>query len=612
MTNGAAALAAFALLVFAAPAGAATPFSWTPANVDGGNAIQGISCPTTSLCVATDSAGNVIASDNPAGGVLAWALPDNVTGTSINDISCPTTSLCVAVDQAGFVWTSTDPTTAGTWTGTSINGGAALRAVSCPTTTLCVAAGGSGNVVWATSPTAGPWTQATIAGTNLLSSISCPTTALCVTGDDLGNAYNTTTPTGLAGAWSPAALISPGPAVLQGMSCPTTTFCIAVDDSGNAITTSVPTGLAGAWTLANVDGFAFINWVSCPTTSMCVAGDSTGNVLSSSNPAGGAAAWDTDSVNGGQVRAVSCPTTAFCAAAGNAGNVIIGIQPTLSAAAAGTGNGTITGSGINCPGVCSQIYPTGTAVVLTATPAADGSTFAGWSGACTGTGPCNLTMSSDRAVTATFDQAPPAAGPSSVPPPPPGPAPTSTLPAPEPNKTANATPVSGVVRVKEAGTTKFVPLNRPDQVRFGTVFDVRTGVVEIVISDGHGGVYKARFSEGVFKLVAAAGGFAELQLVGGNFKGCPKAAKGGAAAAGSSRGRSVRHLWGEGTGKFRTKGRFASAAIRGTKWLTDDRCKGTLMTVALGSVTVRDLVKRKSIALRAPKSYFAAAARERR
>lgn len=70
----------------------------------------------------------------------------------------------------------------------------------------------------------------------------------------------------------------------------------------------------------------------------------------------------------------------------------------------GTGTGTITGTGINCPGDCNQAYPDGTAVTLTATPTG-GSTFAGWSGACTGTGPCNLTMSVDRAVSGTFTAA---------------------------------------------------------------------------------------------------------------------------------------------------------------------------------------------------------------
>jgi hypothetical protein len=104
------------------------------------------------------------------------------------------------------------------------------------------------------------------------------------------------------------------------------------------------------------------------------------------------------------------------------------------------------------------------------------------------------------------------------------------------------------------------------------------------------------------------GAIAELRLVGGNFKRCPRAAKGGAATlASAKKGRSVRHLWGSGSGSFRTKGRVASATIRGTRWLTDDRCFGTLVKVTAGSVTVRDLVKKKARVLRARRSYFAAA-----
>ena len=51
----------------------------------------------------------------------------------------------------------------------------------------------------------------------------------------------------------------------------------------------------------------------------------------------------------------------------------------------GTGTGTITGTGINCPGDCTETYPDGTAVTLSANPTG-GSSFAGWSGDCTGTG----------------------------------------------------------------------------------------------------------------------------------------------------------------------------------------------------------------------------------
>ena len=76
----------------------------------------------------------------------------------------------------------------------------------------------------------------------------------------------------------------------------------------------------------------------------------------------------------------------------------------LSVTKAGTGAGTVTSSpaGINCGTTCSANYASGTSVTLTAA-AASGSTFAGWSGACTGTGACTVSMTAARAVTATFN-----------------------------------------------------------------------------------------------------------------------------------------------------------------------------------------------------------------
>ena len=66
-----------------------------------------------------------------------------------------------------------------------------------------------------------------------------------------------------------------------------------------------------------------------------------------------------------------------------------------------TGSGSITGTGIDCGADCSEIYKSGTAVTLTATPG-PGSTFTGWSGDCSGTGTCIVTMSQARSVTANF------------------------------------------------------------------------------------------------------------------------------------------------------------------------------------------------------------------
>jgi uncharacterized repeat protein (TIGR02543 family) len=78
------------------------------------------------------------------------------------------------------------------------------------------------------------------------------------------------------------------------------------------------------------------------------------------------------------------------------------IPSTYTLTATKTGNGTITGTQINCGADCTGTYNTNSVVALTATPAT-GNVFSGWSGACTGTGACNVTMNAAKTVTATFN-----------------------------------------------------------------------------------------------------------------------------------------------------------------------------------------------------------------
>ena len=78
----------------------------------------------------------------------------------------------------------------------------------------------------------------------------------------------------------------------------------------------------------------------------------------------------------------------------------------LNIAIAGKGSVTVEGLSINCSASCAQAVASGSAVHLDATPAS-GMVFSGWSGACTGTGGCDLTLTQDAAVTATFAPAPP-------------------------------------------------------------------------------------------------------------------------------------------------------------------------------------------------------------
>jgi uncharacterized repeat protein (TIGR02543 family) len=77
----------------------------------------------------------------------------------------------------------------------------------------------------------------------------------------------------------------------------------------------------------------------------------------------------------------------------------------LTVATAGSGSGTVSQSasvaGTSCGAGCTA-YPDNTVVTLTAN-AASGSTFAGWSGACSGTSTCTVTMNQSQTVTATFN-----------------------------------------------------------------------------------------------------------------------------------------------------------------------------------------------------------------
>jgi hypothetical protein len=52
--------------------------------------------------------------------------------------------------------------------------------------------------------------------------------------------------------------------------------------------------------------------------------------------------------------------------------------------------------------------------------------------------------------------------------------------------------------------------------------------------------------------------------------------------------------------------------VRGTRWLTEDRCGGTLTRVTDGAVVVRDLARRRNVIVRAGHSYLAKARAHRR
>ena len=71
----------------------------------------------------------------------------------------------------------------------------------------------------------------------------------------------------------------------------------------------------------------------------------------------------------------------------------------------GDGSVNIQPDNITCTSNCTEVFNDGTSVTLTATADA-GYTFASWTGACTGTGPCDLEMTTNRSVAAEFVEQP--------------------------------------------------------------------------------------------------------------------------------------------------------------------------------------------------------------
>jgi hypothetical protein len=169
-------------------------------------------------------------------------------------------------------------------------------------------------------------------------------------------------------------------AVVIGKSVPTSTGnALSVSVTGNGTVTSAPSG------------------ISCGSTCNASFANRTQVTLTATAASGSVfTGW-----NG------ACSGTDQCIVVMNsAQNVsatfVTGASFNLAAAISGSGSVASAPSGISCgSSTCDASFASGAQVTLTATPAT-GDIFTGWSGACSGTGSCIVTMSAAESVTAMF------------------------------------------------------------------------------------------------------------------------------------------------------------------------------------------------------------------
>jgi hypothetical protein len=197
---------------------------------------------------------------------------------------------------------------------------------------------------------------------------------------------------------------------------------------------------------------------------------------------------------------------------------------------------------------------------------------------------------------------------------------------PNANETVVVQELTGQVLVKLPDTDQYVDLASLtlEEVPNGTLVDARKGRFALTVAAAADATASTVFYDGiasVSQLAPAepgAPGITELALSGGDFgKPCTtalakakpkkKAKRKTLAVEEQKPVKPVRRLWGNGSGSFRTKGRYGAATVRGTIWLTEDYCNGTLVRVQRGVVAVRDVVKNRTVLVPAGKSYFAEA-----
>jgi phospholipase C len=302
----------------------------------------GISCgQTCGTSFAKGTAVTLTATPGTGSTFAGWSGSCSGTGT------CTVTLTASASVTAAFNVIPVQLTVqnAGTGTGTVTS---SPTGINCGTT--CSATFGLGTSV---TLTAAPSTGSTFAGW----SGACSGTSTC------------------------AVTLTAATSVTATFNVPTSQLTVQDAGTGTGTVTSSPSG------------------INCGST--CSANIATGTSVTLTETAG------TGSTFAGWSGACSGTGACVVALAANASvtatfNLSSGILLTVQDA--GTGSGTVTSSpaGIDCPGTCAAGFDKGTQVVLTAAPAS-GTTFAGWSGLCTGIGTCNLTLEGSTTVTPTFE-----------------------------------------------------------------------------------------------------------------------------------------------------------------------------------------------------------------
>jgi hypothetical protein len=165
---------------------------------------------------------------------------------------------------------------------------------------------------------------------------------------------------------------------------------------------------------------------------------------------------------------------------------------------------------------------------------------------------------------------------------------------------------SGAVTIQAPGAPAATPFTG-GRVPFGATLDATKGRVRLISALPGGGKQAATVWGGAVKVTQTrADGTVSLKLPPSTDRSpCALNAHRGLAIA-ASRKRRLQSLWvKDHHGHYTTHGRNSNATVRGTVWVTRERCDGTFTYVRRGRVVVKDRHTGRRVTLHAGSGYLA-------
>ena len=280
----------------------------TPVAIDSGAILLALACVSVNQCTAVGDGGIEVTFDPVTPGPRAAAGVDSDYADTLLAVACASQTQCSAIDEAGFEVTfdpvaPTNPTSVQVLQTTTT--ASELTAIACSSPNECTAVNGLGQAMTFDPTAPSTPSPSTIDPGQPLLSVACAAATQCTAAGDGGEV--TLDPTAPSAA--PMHDVGLG-ATLDNVTCPSSNQCTAT--GGPAVLTFNPTAPSPMPLTTVGTAFGFTG-LACPSVTQCTGVSAFGGEVTF-NPSAPALATEAILDSGASMQSVACPTTRECAA----------------------------------------------------------------------------------------------------------------------------------------------------------------------------------------------------------------------------------------------------------------------------------------------------------